>query len=127
MDDRQAWRMRVFAATWLGYAGYYFARKPFSMVKGDMDDALHLGPVALVGLVTGILSLGVYPVSESYALLARVGLYGLTATVALYGAAGLDLALGIGTLVLRRRLWLWRAQIALIAAYSLIIAFALPE
>jgi sugar phosphate permease len=47
LDDRQAWRMRVFAATWLSYAGYYFARKPFSIVKGEMDDVLHLGPVAL--------------------------------------------------------------------------------
>lgn len=47
MDDRQAWRMRVFAATWLGYAGYYFARKPFSIVKGAMGDDLHFSATTL--------------------------------------------------------------------------------
>ena len=23
------WQIRIFAATWLAYAGYYFCRKPF--------------------------------------------------------------------------------------------------
>lgn len=43
-DDRarlRAWRARVFAATWLSYAGYYFCRKPFSIVKSDLGKALH--------------------------------------------------------------------------------------
>ena len=83
--------------------------------------------IALVWIVTGIVSLGVYPVTESYALLARVGLSGIPAAIALYGAAALDLLLGLGTLFLRRRLWLWRAQIAVIAGYSAVIALALPE
>jgi hypothetical protein len=83
--------------------------------------------VALVWIVTGIVSLGVYPIAESYALLARVGLTGAAATLALYGAAALDLAFGFATLLLERRLWLWRAQMALIAGYSVVIAVALPE
>ncbi len=83
--------------------------------------------VAVVWIVTGVLSLGVYPVDESYALLARVGLVGPAAVIALYGAALLDLALGIATLVLKRRVGLWRLQIAVIVGYTLIITFALPQ
>lgn len=33
------WRWRIFAATWLTYAGLYFARKPFSIVKANLGDA----------------------------------------------------------------------------------------
>ena len=83
--------------------------------------------VAVVWIATGIVSLGVYPVADSYALLAQVGLTGSAAAFALYGAAVLDLAFGIGILVLRDRRWLWRAQMALIAGYSVIIAIWLPE
>jgi uncharacterized protein YbjT (DUF2867 family) len=83
--------------------------------------------VAIVWIVTGVVSLGVYPVADSYALLARVGLTGAPATAALYGAAALDLAFGIGVFVLRNRRWLWRAQMLLIAGYSVIIAIWLPE
>lgn len=83
--------------------------------------------IAFVWIATGIVSLGVYPVSGSYALLARVGLGGVAATIALYGAALLDLAFGIGTLALSDRRWLWRAQMALIAAYMVLITLFLPE
>lgn len=83
--------------------------------------------VGIVWIATGILSLGVYPVTESYALLARAGLSGTAAAVALYGAALLDLAFGVGVFVLRDRRWLWRAQMLLIVAYSIIIAIELPE
>ena len=83
--------------------------------------------LAFVWIVTGIVSLGVYPVEESYALLARVGLTGVAAAVALYGAALIDLAFGIGIVLMRRRKWLWRAQMALIAGYTAIISWFLPE
>jgi hypothetical protein len=83
--------------------------------------------IALVWIVTGIVSLGVYPVEASYALLARVGLTGAAASIALYGAALLDLAFGVGSIVMRRRKWLWRAQMAVIAGYTVIISFFLPE
>jgi cell division protein FtsW (lipid II flippase) len=45
----------------------------------------------------------------------------------LYGAAGFDLALGLGTLLLARRRWLWLLQIVLILFYSVVIAWKLPE
>jgi uncharacterized protein YbjT (DUF2867 family) len=83
--------------------------------------------IAIVWIATAIVSFGVYPVAESYALLARVGLTGTAAAIALYGAAAIDLAFGIGILVVRDRRWLWRAQMILIAGYSVIIAIFLPE
>ena len=83
--------------------------------------------VALVWIVTGIVSLGIYPVEQSYELLARSGVPAGLRPLALHGAALLDLALGIATLALRPRRWLWLAQIALIAAYTAIISVRLPE
>ena len=82
--------------------------------------------LAAMWIVTGIVSLVVYPLAESYALLARTGITGTFAPLALGGAAALDLALGIATLVApSRRLWL--GQIALIAGYTLVISWFLPE
>lgn len=82
--------------------------------------------LAIVWILTGLVSLFVFPLSGSLELLARVGLSGTAALLALYGAAALDLALGAATLFWpRRRLWL--IQIAVVAIYSLIIAIALPE
>jgi len=83
--------------------------------------------IALVWIVTGIVSLGLFPTESSYALLARTGVPPSLAPFALYSAATLDLALGIGTLVLRRRRLLWLAQIALILVYTVIITVRLPE
>ena len=96
-----------------------------------MLPALRLALAAL-WIWTGIVSLGVYPVERSYELLAGVGLHGATATVALYGAALLDLALGVFTLWLpapwrHLRRWVWLAQLALIAGYTTIITIFLPE
>jgi uncharacterized protein YbjT (DUF2867 family) len=83
--------------------------------------------VAFLWLATAAVSFGLYPVQESYALLARVGLTGPAAAIALYGAAMLDLAFGLGALLLARRRRLWLAQIALVVVYSAIIALWLPE
>lgn len=83
--------------------------------------------IALVWIVTGIVSLGLYPVQDSYALLARVGITGMLAPLMLYGAALLDLAFGIAILVMKRRYWLWLAQLAVIGFYTLIITWKLPE
>ncbi len=42
-----SWRWRVFAATWLSYAGYYFCRKPFSIVKGSLGEELGIDATSL--------------------------------------------------------------------------------
>jgi uncharacterized protein YbjT (DUF2867 family) len=83
--------------------------------------------IALVWIATGLISIGIYPASESYALLARVGVSGALAPVLLYGAALMDIAFGVATLLMRRRRLLWLAQAAAIVAYTLIITVRLPE
>jgi sugar phosphate permease len=50
------WQIRIFAATWLGYAGYYFCRKPFYVVKADMAGALGFSTVQLAHLGTAYLA-----------------------------------------------------------------------
>jgi hypothetical protein len=87
------------------------------------------GAIAFVWLWTGVVSMGLYPVQLSYELLARVGLHGALASVALYGAALLDFAFGLLTLGSPPawRGWLWGAQLALIAGYTVLITVFLPE
>ncbi|MCE9600246.1 MAG: MFS transporter [Spirochaetia bacterium] len=45
------WRYRIFASTWLCYAGYYFCRKPFYVVKASFGDAnaLTAADLGLIG------------------------------------------------------------------------------
>jgi uncharacterized protein YbjT (DUF2867 family) len=83
--------------------------------------------IAIVWIITGIVSLGLYPQASSYALLARVGVPESSFALLLYGAAFMDLAFGIATLVLRNRQWLWFAQMAVIVLYTAIISVRLPE
>lgn len=83
--------------------------------------------IAFVWILTAIVSLGLYPVDASYALLAQAGVPAAVRPVALYGAALLDLALGALTLFSYRRAWVWQAQVALIVGYMLIITLKLPE
>ena len=83
--------------------------------------------VALTWIVTGIVSLWVFPREESLALLARTGLHGATAVAALHVAGFLDIALGIGTLMKRGRRWSYAAQMLLMLGYTAIITVWLPE
>ena len=85
--------------------------------------------LAFLWIWTALVSLGLYPVQDSYALLARVGLHGAMATIALYGAALLDFALGVLTLAAppRWRRPVWLAQFALVAGYTVLITVFLPE
>jgi OPA family sugar phosphate sensor protein UhpC-like MFS transporter len=43
----RTWRWRIFAATFVAYAGFYFARKPFSVVKANLGDAFAWDAVEL--------------------------------------------------------------------------------
>jgi len=83
--------------------------------------------IALVWIVTAIVSFGVYPVNDSYALLAQAGVPAALLGLALYGAALMDLVLGICALLPRRSRWLWLAQLALVLGYTAIITLRLPE
>ena len=83
--------------------------------------------IALVWLLTAIVSFGLYPLEGSFDLLARAGVQADLQPVMLYGAATLDLLLGLGILLLRRRRLLWLAQLGLIGFYTVVIAVMLPE
>jgi uncharacterized protein YbjT (DUF2867 family) len=82
--------------------------------------------LAFMWLAAALVSAGLYPVEESRAMLARVGLSDAMATLALGGAVAFDLALGIATLFIRRRA-LWTLQVLLVLAYTAIITVFLPE
>lgn len=82
--------------------------------------------LAAVWFVSAVVSAFIHPHADSLAMLARTGLMGTAGMIALYGSAALDLVLGVATLLWPRRST-WLAQAALIIAYSVIIAFALPE
>jgi uncharacterized protein YbjT (DUF2867 family) len=84
--------------------------------------------LAAVWIVTAVVSFGLYPAEQSYALLQRAGVPTAWQPLALYGAAVLDLVLGVLTLwPLRWTRPLWMAQMVLILAYTLIISWRLPE
>lgn len=82
--------------------------------------------IAVVWIVTGILSFGIYPIGASYALLERTGIPETLQPLMLYGAALLDIAIGSAILFIRRR-WIWSAQFLLILFYTIVIAWRLPE
>jgi uncharacterized protein YbjT (DUF2867 family) len=83
--------------------------------------------IAVVWIFTAIVSAFVYPVAASLELLARTGIPAGLRPLMLYGAAVFDLLLGLGIVLLKRRRWLWLAQLGLIGFYTVVIAWKLPE
>jgi uncharacterized protein YbjT (DUF2867 family) len=82
--------------------------------------------VALVFVFTALLSVALYPLSDSRVLLAALGLQGGAADTALYAGAALDLALGVGMLLPRTRRIAYVAGIAALLASTAAISLALP-
>ena len=109
------------------FIGAHEARDARVLAKVAWLRGVMILAIAFVWIATAVVSAGLFPVEDSYELLARVGLSGAAAASALYGAAALDLVFGIATLALRRRRWLWRAQAVLIAGYTAVITVFLPE
>lgn len=83
------------------------------------------GVLAAIWLLTAFASAGLFPLADSLALLAPYGLHGGLALATLAAATLLDASLGVLTL-LRPGRRLWWAQLALIAAYTVLIAWRLP-
>ncbi len=83
--------------------------------------------IAFVWIATALVSALLYPPEQSYQLLARTGVPAAWAPLMLYGAAGVDLLIGLGIVLLARRRWLWLAQLGLIGFYTALIAWKLPE
>jgi uncharacterized protein YbjT (DUF2867 family) len=86
------------------------------------------GSVAFVWIVSGLVSLGLYPTADSLALLARAGVPAVIQRSVLIAAALLDLLLGLLTLwPWPRPRALWLAQVVLIVVYTVIVTLRLPE
>lgn len=49
------WQIKIFIATWVAYAGYYFCRKAFYVVKKDLSGALNINSIELAHLGTAYL------------------------------------------------------------------------
>jgi len=108
----------------------HFIQDPFSESAGAKLGWLLpvlRGSIALVWILTALVSFGLYPVEASYELLGRTGIPAGLQPLMLYGAATLDLLIGLGILFLARRRWLWLVQLGLIGFYTVVIAFTLPE
>jgi uncharacterized protein YbjT (DUF2867 family) len=97
------------------YAGLYF-----------LAPLLRLS-IASLWLFTGLVSTLVFPLQESYNMLARVGIEGAWQPLMLYGAAAVDILLGVATLISYRLNLVGRIQIGVILLYSGIITLWLPE
>jgi sugar phosphate permease len=96
----RSWRVRIFATTWLSYAGFYFCRLPFSKAKGAIGettkwDAATLGNVWAIYLVT--YALGQFLASRMGPALGprRNVLLGMAVSVALTLAMGVTLSLPV--------------------------------
>lgn len=83
--------------------------------------------LAAIWIWTGIVSMGLYPVADSYALLAPLGLTGLAAGIALYGGALLDLFLGLALICRWRPVAIGAAQLVLMTGYTILISLYLPD
>jgi len=82
--------------------------------------------IGFLWILTGIVSAFVYPVEESYKLLAAIGISGIWAPIMLYSAAALDGLLGIATLVAYRIRVVVGLQLLLMVSYMIMISWALP-
>lgn len=83
--------------------------------------------IAFVWIFTGIVSAFVFPVEQSYAMLARAGIADTWQPLMLYAAATTDILLGIATLVCFKLRLVVFLQICVILLYSVVVSLWLPE
>lgn len=83
--------------------------------------------IALVWLWAGLVSAFLYPQTDSYQMLSRVGITGTWAPLTLYGASLADFSLGILVLLRWKPRLVTALQIGIMLAYSVVISFYLPE
>ncbi len=83
--------------------------------------------IAFLWIFTGIISAFVFPVTQSYAMLAEAGISGIWAPILLYGAAAMNFILGIAALFAYRVSLTGVIQILVIIFYTAIITFSQPE
>lgn len=102
--------------------------------RGDLAEArmVFLGllgrlALALLWLGSGLLSLSPWATPSGTALLAELGLSGGFAQALLFGAAGLDIAIGALLILNRWPIAVGAAQLGLIALLTLILTFGAPH
>ncbi len=83
--------------------------------------------IAITWLWTALVSAFFYPIESSLDLLAKTGLSGSFALVALYGAAALDFALGVAVFSKYKPKLTAFIQLLVITIYSLILTFTIAE
>ncbi|HYP79829.1 MAG TPA: SDR family oxidoreductase [Steroidobacteraceae bacterium] len=83
--------------------------------------------IAALWIWSAVVSLGVFPVAESHAVLARTGIPAAMQGPALLSAGALDLAVGLSVLLFPRQALVWSLQITLVIAYTVVISIWLPE
>lgn len=83
------------------------------------------GVLAIIWLVSALVSSGLYPLDASMGRLVPFGMPGWLALSTLSAAIFLDLAMGIMTLFRPGR-WLWKTQLLIVATYTLLVAWKLP-
>jgi len=96
-------------------------------VRSFGQAALHRTLLGSLWCWTGLVSMGLYPIDASLALLSRVGLAGIPAYITLFGGAAADLALGTALLVGWRVRIVCAAQLALMGTYTAIMTATMPE
>jgi uncharacterized protein YbjT (DUF2867 family) len=109
----------------------WLARRPARTADRRQARLFFLHPllrfsIGFVWVWAGVTSAWLYPRAASDALLAAVGITGGAAALALYGAAALDLALGLALWIGRRVRDAARLQLAVMLAYTTIITVWLP-
>lgn len=83
--------------------------------------------IGLLWLVTGLISIFLFPIESSYSLLAQYGIGKTLVPYALYGAAGLDIVLGLATLANYRIVVVGILQVLVMLTYTMLITVSLPE
>ena len=83
--------------------------------------------IAALWIWSGVVSLGLFPMDESQALLARTGMTDAMQAPALLAAGTLDLLIGLSVLLFYRHAMVWSIQIALVLGYTVILSLWLPE
>jgi uncharacterized protein YbjT (DUF2867 family) len=81
--------------------------------------------IALVWLVSGVVSLGLFPIDQSLALLAELNIQGAPAYLALYALSFLDIGMGVATLAWPSKR-LTQFQLAIVLGYTLAVSLFLP-
>lgn len=83
--------------------------------------------IAALWFISGFVSMGIFPLQQSYAMLAATGIPPALQPLMLYGAAACDIALGFAVLLAGSKPLVWRLQIALVLFYTVVITIWLPQ